>query len=283
MSEPVAFPWDVCIHRESSLVDWLSTYLGTPQAERLVNLGSVYVNRQRRDENMILYPRDALRVHRNPRRFFSEDSNWKMRIIANHTDYLIINKPAGIPVHPTCDNNKENVLALLQTFLAIKLWVVHRLDIATSGLMVIGKNLSFCQEFQKRMESQQIRKEYHCLIQRPVATGIHTHFMGNRARAPFHALIKQEPLTKPCSLEVISCDPISVEPPHYWRAHVLLYTGKQHQIRAQFAALGSPIVGDLLYGSTQEMAQTDSRCEKISLFSTRLQLGPSETCWELTP
>ena len=92
MSKPVAFPWDVCIHRESSLVDWLGTYLGALHAEQLVNLGSVYVNRQRRDKNMGLQRGDALRVHRNPRRFFPEDSQWKQRIIANHTDYLIIKK-----------------------------------------------------------------------------------------------------------------------------------------------------------------------------------------------
>ncbi|MCX6103720.1 MAG: RNA pseudouridine synthase [Proteobacteria bacterium] len=282
MSEPVAFPWDVCIHRESSLVDWLGTYLGALHAEQLVNLGSVYVNRQRRDENMGLQRGDALRVHRNPRRFFPEDSHWKQRIIANHTDYLIINKPAGIPVHPTCDNNKENLLALLQTFLGIKLWVVHRLDIATSGLMVMGKNLSFCQEFQKKLESQEITKEYHCIIEQPIATGIHTHFMGNRTRAPFPALTKQELGTKPCSLEVISCNPISDLPPHYWKARVLLHTGKQHQIRAQFATLGRPIIGDFLYGSTQLMAHTDPGCEKISLYSTGLQLGPLEPFWELT-
>lgn len=267
MPIPVANPWDVSVYQAASLVEWLDGRLGKGKGEALVELGAVYVNRKRCQENIALVPRDMLRVHLVPRRFFTEKMDWPSRIVADRADFLVLDKPAGIPVHPTCDNIRDSLLSQLESHLKIKLWVLHRLDISTSGLMMISKSPAFCREFQIAASRNLVRKEYEALLEGPVPTGIHTHFMGNQTRAPFIASPVELPSTKPCSLQVLSC----VRQGNYWRAKIHLITGKQHQIRAQMSALGSPILGDTLYGA--QAGHRDSAIEKLPLACTYLRFG----------
>ena len=275
MSNPVGIRWDVSVTQSVKITDFLNTKLPLGYGEMLLHLGAIYRNRKRCSANIMLSPRDALRVHLEPRRFDITEINFLSLLIANEPEYLVVNKPAGIPVHPTCDNSQENLLVQLEMALKQKLWVVHRLDISTSGLMILGKTKRFCNTFQKYLEQGQIRKEYHCLLNTPVPEGRHEHFMPNKDRGPFHVFKTEEPFSKRCILTILSCNKIIWKNRPHWIAHIHLITGRHHQIRSQMAALESPIVGDLLYGSKEVFLDKELH-KKIALQSTCLEFCDNE-------
>ena len=127
---------------------------------------------------------DYFRVHTAPRRFPAAHKGlegWRALIVADETDYIVVNKPRGVPVHASVDNAHENLTSCMADALAISnLWAPHRLDIDTHGLVVLSKTRNFAADFQNVIRGGRrcIRKMYratvHCEkspIQKLLASG----------------------------------------------------------------------------------------------------------------
>ena len=86
-------------------------------------------------------------------------------IIFENNDYMIINKPAGLVVHPGVGHSKDTLVNYLKHYLQDKsldrAGLVHRLDKGVSGLMVIAKNQRSQQHFKKQFEEHKVTKIYH--------------------------------------------------------------------------------------------------------------------------
>lgn len=174
-------------------------------------------------------------------------------VVDENADFLVINKPAGLVVHPS-DNNKEEVslvhglLHRYPDFCNLKdeqrPGVVHRLDRDTSGLMLIARTERSQRELISMFEKRQMHKTYLAVVARhphkfgtiefPIGRHpIHRHKMSHMGIANREAtsLYKNLVYYKDSSL-------VSVN----------IITGRTHQIRVHMAAIGHGLVGDSLYG-----------------------------------
>jgi 23S rRNA pseudouridine1911/1915/1917 synthase len=161
---------------------------------------------------------------------------------------LVVNKPAGLVMHPAAGNPHGTLLNGLLDYLPSlaqipRAGIVHRLDKETSGLLVVAKTLSAQHALVRQLQARSVKREYRAIVQ-----GIMS--IGGSVDAP----IARHPANR-LRMAVIESGKPAVT--HYrvierFRAHsylkVNLETGRTHQIRVHMAHLHHPLLGDPLYG-----------------------------------
>ncbi len=247
---------------------WLETLVGPlfPELPELLQLGAVYHQKKRLQKNVWVEKGDYLRIHPIPRRFAIDQWNWMDRIVFDGPDYVIVDKPAGIPTIATVDNSKENTLAAMQTALGQKLFVTHRLDHATSGVLFMAKNEKMQTWFNKRLLKRQATKTYLALSVSSPSPGTWTHFLKDSDRAPKTLSTSAQSGWKECITEVVEVSKAGI----YFESVLRPKTGRTHQLRSQMATEGHPILGDTLYGGP-ETSKFDAN--QIALHSHRLEFA----------
>ncbi|CAN6458062.1 unnamed protein product [Victoria cruziana] len=208
-----------------------------------------------------------LRVHVHPKRFpRCYEIDWKARIIAVAESFVVLDKPAGTSVGGTTDNVEEScaTFASRALGLSIPLKTTHQIDNCTEGCVVLAKTKEYCSIFHGKIREKQVKKLYLALAAAPVPVGIISHYMRPVNVAPrivSKGFVKGWHL---CQLEVLECRevpwPNATISAQYciedcgwpskgtaYECKINLLTGKTHQIRAQLAACGAPIVGDSMY------------------------------------
>ena len=213
-------------------------------AEELLEFGSVYVNQKRVTQNQSITSLDHIRIHRKPRRFHTHQTNWQERIVYENDNLIILNKPSGIPCHATVDNIKENLLHILETHTGKKYYITHRLDIPTQGLLILAKDQRTQTQINKAFADRKIKKIYkaHC-VPNEISLGFHEHHMIKSPRAPKTMRDEKGENTEICQLIILQTNKFTKHHEH----RIELCTGRTHQIRAQMAHIGSPLIGDTLY------------------------------------
>lgn len=223
-------------------------HMDQDQSLHLLNLGAVYVNNQRQSSDTFFESGKLFRVHTKPRRF-PTDYNWLEHIVFNHSDFLVLNKPAFIPSHPSVDNILDNSLTQLELATEEKLFITHRLDTLTEGLIVYAKNSAFVKHFNTLLQTRQIEKKYSCLVSSEKALPEKLiHYMQPSPRAPKVVSEIAEKDWLMCELIIEKQEALA----NVRRLKINLLTGRTHQIRVQLAAMKSPILGDKLYHSAEE-------------------------------
>ena len=152
-----------------------------------------------------------------------------------------------MPSHPSVDNTLEN--SLTQTSFALKqpLFITHRLDTLTGGLIVYAKTAEFVKSFNVQLQARNIEKKYVALIENPSALPPKLiHYMEPSPRAPKKVSASFVEGWAFCELDII--DQKKISSALNW-VKINLLTGRTHQIRSQLSNLNSPIVGDTLYGA----------------------------------
>lgn len=163
-------------------------------------------------------------------------------IVYVHTDFVVINKPCGISVHK--DEAEVGLTQLVAQQLKLsQVWLVHRLDKNTSGLLILALNQSAARRFAEMFAEHRIQKTYLALSkQKPKKKqGLIVGDMEKARRGAWKLCsTKENPaITRFYSM---SCEP-------NLRLFILKpQTGKTHQLRVAMKSLGSPILGDALYG-----------------------------------
>ncbi|XP_071689703.1 RNA pseudouridine synthase 6, chloroplastic-like [Rutidosis leptorrhynchoides] len=208
-----------------------------------------------------------VRVHVRPKRFpRCYEIDWRSRIIAVTESYVVLNKPAGTSVGGTTDNIEETCVTFATRALELTtpLRTTHQIDNCTEGCVVLARTKDYCSVFHKKIMEKQVKKLYLALAAAYVPCGVMTHYVQPIRKSP---KIVSEDLIKEwisCQLEVLECRkvpwPNAVLEAKYgiqdfdwpnkefaYECKINLLTGRTHQIRAQLAACGAPIVGDSMY------------------------------------
>ena len=160
-------------------------------------------------------------------------------VIENNENFIIINKPTGIPVQSGTKSFKNIIDILKNTkyFENSKPYIVHRLDKETSGVLIIAKNRKFAQLFTSLFRIRKIHKTYLALVYGKVNNSIKTmnddlvYYENNKK-------ITQKAIS---NLRVIKSNE------GYSYIELNHITGRKHQLRKQLLNIGSPIVGDDKY------------------------------------
>lgn len=162
---------------------------------------------------------------------------------------LVINKPAGLVVHPAAGNYTGTLLnGLIHHAPANenipRAGIVHRLDKDTTGLMVVAKSLEAHHALVKQLQSRTVNREYQA-VTHGVMTG------GGTVDQPIGR--HPQARTKMAVLdfggkEAVTHYRVIKRFPHHTHIRVKLETGRTHQIRVHMSHIGYPLVGDAVYG-----------------------------------
>jgi len=172
---------------------------------------------------------------------------------------IVVNKPVGIAAHPSPGWQGATVVGaifaagyqLATSGAAERQGVVHRLDVGTSGLMVVAKNEIAYSSLKDQFRNRTVSKIYHALAQGHMdpTTGTIDAPIDRHPREDYRFAVVangKPSITHYKTLEVF---------PAVSLLEIELETGRTHQIRVHFSALHHPLVGDLTYGADPSMAQ----------------------------
>lgn len=132
--------------------------------------GSVYVDGRRQRQDVELQPGQIVRVHTRRKQFpVAGNLRLRERIVFDHEEFLVVDKPAGLPTHPTLDNFLDNTKVRLENELGCQLFTTHRLDVSTEGLLILAKNNRAQTIFNRAFAQRRVKKFYRSLNEGPVS------------------------------------------------------------------------------------------------------------------
>jgi 23S rRNA pseudouridine1911/1915/1917 synthase len=181
-----------------------------------------------------------------------------LRIVYEDTDLVVIDKPAGVAAHPSVGWTGPTVVgALLAKGVRIstsgaaeRQGIVQRLDVGTSGLMMVAKTEVAYSRLKQAFRDRAVHKVYHAVIQGhpdPFEGTIDAP-IGRHPKAEFKFAVMNEgkpSITHYKLLEAFASASL---------IEVILETGRTHQIRVHFSAFKHPLLGDTMYGADPTLA-----------------------------
>jgi 23S rRNA pseudouridine1911/1915/1917 synthase len=181
-----------------------------------------------------------------------------MAIVHDDDDVVVVDKPVGVAAHPSPGWTGPTVVGALAAAgyrvstsgAAERQGVVHRLDVGTSGLMVVAKSEHAYTVLKRAFKERTVEKVYHSLVQGhpEPTTGTIDAPIGRHPSADWKFAVVADGKPSVTHYEVLEMLPAAS------LVEVHLETGRTHQIRVHFAALRHPCVGDLTYGADPALA-----------------------------
>lgn len=170
-------------------------------------------------------------------------SDW---VIRNHRHYVVVNKPAGLAVQ-SADDEQMSLEQVLSAYTKCSLYPVHRIDQPVSGLVIFGKNGTVAGQIATALASDDTIKRYLAIVAKvpdlPPSRELE-HYLRKRGSKTTIST-SDDNLAKKAVLNYN----LETDLDRYHVLEVMLSTGRYHQIRAQLAAEGLYIQGDVKYGA----------------------------------
>ncbi|MDD3088377.1 MAG: RluA family pseudouridine synthase [Candidatus Omnitrophica bacterium] len=192
-----------------------------------------------------------------------------LKILYEDASVVVIDKPAGIVVHPGCGNMTGTVVNALLYHCGnlpeadgeMRPGIVHRLDKDTSGVMVVAKNDRALRSLSKQFQNRTVKKRYIAVVRGevPLDSGVieapiarsssDRKKMGVEFERGKNAVTKYKVIKRMKTMTVLSVD---------------IETGRTHQIRVHMKHIGHPVAGDPVYGKAQEAPRQALHAEMLS-------------------
>ncbi len=200
------------------------------------------------DEKILVIPQPA------PEDVAFAPEDVALDVVFEDDNLLVINKPAGLVVHPGAGNWSGTMLnGLLHRWPQLggvpRAGIVHRLDKDTSGLMVVGKDLPTQTDLVRQLQARTVKRVYWCIVWgTPRMSGTIDASMGRDQKDRVKMAVSTSMGSKPAITHyqrlaegVLDGRPVSL-------VQCRLETGRTHQIRVHMAHLGFSLIGDQVYG-----------------------------------
>jgi 23S rRNA pseudouridine1911/1915/1917 synthase len=186
------------------------------------------------------------------------DNDEQASIVDVTSDFVVVDKPAGLAAHPSVGWAGSDVLASLQkqgisiatSGAAERQGVVQRLDVGTSGLMVIARTEIAYSRLKQQFRNREVEKTYHAVVQGhpdPLAATLDAPIARSK-RHDYKFVVDAAGKPAVTHYETLELMPRAA------LLEVKLETGRTHQIRVHFSTFNHPLVGDPVYGSDPKLA-----------------------------
>ena len=273
--------------------------LPAPLAQKYIRLKRVKVNGKGSKRDVRLAQGDVLQLYINDEFFetpnrenaFLSVFKPQLDIVYEDADLLLVNKRPGMVVHPDDKEHTNTLITHIQAYLYQKRewnpkWenaftpaLCNRIDRNTGGIVIAAKTAEALRVMNQKIKDRELTKLYLCVVQgkmSPAAGELKGFLLKDEDKAQVKvfdhpipggktALTLYKTLAVKNGLSLVECD---------------LITGRTHQIRAQFAAAGHPLIGDGKYGRERDNRQYGRSGQALYSYKLRFEFTTDAGCLE---
>ncbi len=239
------------------------------QLQKWLKQGDILVNGEQRKAKDKIIGGEEITLNTQ----LEQQNNWQaepiaLDVIFEDDHIIIINKPAGLTVHPGAGNYSGTLsnalLAHDSAFSTLpRAGIIHRLDKDTSGIMVIAKSLKAHTSLIEQLTKRQVKREYEAIVTGYITVG--STIKTKIGRNPHNRL---KMAVTPTGKEAITHFVVLERYRGHTRIRCKLETGRTHQIRVHMAHIKAPLVGDPIYNPRLKLVKglSDEAQEVLKAF-----------------
>lgn len=264
---------------------------------RNIKAGDILVNDKKIKPSYLLKEKDGIKINiLENKSDLIANKDVKFEVIFENENFIVINKPSGLQVHPSAKNEKDTLVnGLICKFPEIKNvgdplinsgqvnlrpGIVHRLDKDTSGIMIVARNQKTFLELKDKFKNRRIQKTYWAIVYGKLKNkeGVVEKPMARTENYKKQTIANKKTKTKirPAVTEY----KVIKENSEYSLVEVRPKTGRMHQIRVHLSSIGHPILGDDKYKLKNIKTDQDISRHLLHARSINFNLGDKEFKFE---